>query len=402
MRPIGILVGINSILFGLLYFMGQPRDPVILGVGAVLTLLIIVAYIVLLKGNMGDTYLFLIISLLSSLGIVMTYRLDPSRGYKQVIWYGVGIILYFTAYIIFRWVKDWDKYLYLYIAFAFLLFIMTFALGTSIKGAINWIKIGSFTFQPAEIIKLSFVFFMASYFAHPDKFRNSYYFLGVVYLHIIFLILQRDMGMAMLFYAVFISIFYVFHEERKLLLYNLGISILIVVFGYLTMGHVRVRFEAWLKPWENIAGSGYQVTQSLFAIGSGGFFGTGLGLGQPYYIPEVHTDFIFSAICEEMGVFAGIAVVLLYFILVYRGFKISLTIRNSFRKILALGITLIYTYQTFVIIGGVIKLIPLTGITLPFISYGGSSLLSAFIAFGILQALSKKSLELEELLDSGY
>ena len=402
MRPIGILVGINSILFGLLYFMGQPRDPVILGVGAVLTLLIIVAYIVLLKGNMGDTYLFLIISLLSSLGIVMTYRLDPSRGYKQVIWYGVGIILYFTAYIIFRWVKDWDKYLYLYIAFAFLLFIMTFALGTSIKGAINWIKIGSFTFQPAEIIKLSFVFFMASYFAHPDKFRNSYYFLGVVYLHIVFLILQRDMGMAMLFYAVFISIFYVFHEERKLLLYNLGISILIVVFGYLTMGHVRVRFEAWLKPWENIAGSGYQVTQSLFAIGSGGFFGTGLGLGQPYYIPEVHTDFIFSAICEEMGVFAGIAVVLLYFILVYRGFKISLTIRNSFRKILALGITLIYTYQTFVIIGGVIKLIPLTGITLPFISYGGSSLLSAFIAFGILQALSKKSLELEELLDSGY
>ncbi len=402
MRPIGILVGINSILFGLLYFMGQPRDPVILGVGAVLTLLIIVAYIVLLKGNMGDTYLFLIISLLSSLGIVMTYRLDPSRGYKQVIWYGVGIILYFTAYIIFRWVKDWDKYLYLYIAFAFLLFIMTFALGTSIKGAINWIKIGSFTFQPAEIIKLSFVFFMASYFAHPDKFKNSYYFLGVVYLHIVFLILQRDMGMAMLFYAVFISIFYVFHEERKLLLYNLGISILIVVFGYLTMGHVRVRFEAWLKPWENIAGSGYQVTQSLFAIGSGGFFGTGLGLGQPYYIPEVHTDFIFSAICEEMGVFAGIAVVLLYFILVYRGFKISLTIRNSFRKILALGITLIYTYQTFVIIGGVIKLIPLTGITLPFISYGGSSLLSAFIAFGILQALSKKSLELEELLDSGY
>lgn len=401
MRPIGILVTINAMLFGLLYFMVEPRNTSILLAGGVLTLLIIIAYIIILRGGMGDSYIFLIISMLSSLGIVMIYRLDPAYGFRQITWYGIGVILYFLSYIIFWWIKNWDRYINLYIGFGIALFLLTFVLGTAIKGATNWIRIGGFNLQPAEIIKLSFVFFLASYYTYPEKLKNVYYFLGIVYLHIVFLVLQRDLGMAMLFYGIFISIFYVFHKDNKLFFYNLGSSILIVVFGYYTMSHVRVRFEAWLNPWNDIAGKGYQITQSLFAIATGGFFGTGLGMGRPDYIPEVHTDFIFSAICEEMGVFGGIAVVLLYFILIYRSFKITLTIQNTFRKILALGITLTYTYQTFVIIGGVIKLIPLTGITLPFISYGGSALVSAFIAFGILQALSKRSLEVEELLDVG-
>ncbi|AKL93719.1 cell division protein FtsW [Clostridium aceticum] len=401
MRPITILVMMNTLLFGLLYLLVEPLDPSILMAGAMLTLLIIISYIIIIKGHMGDQYLFLIISTLSSLGVIMIYRLDPVFGFRQITWYAVGVILYFLSYVIFRWVKKWDTYLYLYIGFGITLFILTFVLGTTVKGATNWIRIGGFTFQPAEIIKLSFIFFIAAYFTYPEKLKNVYYFLGIAYVHIIFLVLQRDMGMAMLFYGIFVSIFYVFCKDNKLLLCNLGASILIVIFGYFTMTHVQVRFEAWLNPWRDIAGRGYQITQSLFAIGTGGFFGTGLGMGNPDYIPEVHTDFIFSAICEEMGTFGGIAVVLLYFILIYRAFKITLVIPNPFKKILALGITLTYSYQTFMIIGGVIKLIPLTGITVPFISYGGSALISAFIAFGILQALSKRSLEVEELLDVG-
>ncbi|SDJ88222.1 FtsW/RodA/SpoVE family cell cycle protein [Natronincola ferrireducens] len=401
MRPIGILVIINTLLFGLLYLLVEPLDPSILMAGGILTLLILASYMIIVKANMGDQYLFLIISLLSSLGVIMIYRLDPAFGSRQITWYAVGVVLYFLSYGLFRWVKNWDKYLYLYIGFGLLLFALTFILGTTIKGATNWIRIGGFTFQPAEIIKLSFVFFIAAYFTYPEKLKNIYYFLGVVYGHILFLVFQRDMGMAMLFYGIFMSVFYVFSKDKKLMLLNLAASLVIVVFGYFTMTHVQVRVEAWLNPWRDIAGRGYQITQSLFAIGTGGFFGTGLGMGRPDYIPEVHTDFIFSAICEEMGVFGGIAVVLLYFILIYRGFKITLTIPNTFRKILALGITLTYSYQTFIILGGVIKLIPLTGITLPFISYGGSALVSAFIAFGVLQALSKKSLEVEELLDFG-
>ncbi|NMA03411.1 MAG: FtsW/RodA/SpoVE family cell cycle protein [Clostridiales bacterium] len=218
--------------------------------------------------------------------------------------------------------------------------------------------------------------------------KNKYVFLAIIYLHLFLLLAQRELGMTVLFYTIFISIFYIYEEDYKLLFYNIGAMGIILVLSYFTLAHVRVRLTTWIDPWGQITGKGYQIVQSLFAITAGGFFGTGLGLGNPDYIPVVHTDFIFSAICEEMGLFGGMAVVLLYFILVYRGFKIALTIKDTFKKIVALGITLIYGYQTFIIVGGVIKLIPLTGITLPFISYGGSSLISAFIAFGILQALS--------------
>lgn len=400
-RPINSLMIMNFLFFGLLYLYVEPFDYHILSTGLLSTALMVICYFIIVKARLGDQYIFLIISMLSSLGIVMLYRLYPAYGLRQITWYTLGVVLYFTAYGLFRWIKKWDHYIYYYIAASFLLFVLTFVFGTTIKGATNWIKIGNFTFQPAEIIKLLFIFFIAAYFKYPEKLKSIYIFLGIVYLHILFLILQRDLGMTMLFYGIFISIYYIYNSDRKLFMYNVGAALIIGISSYFIMDHVRVRFEAWLNPWQDIAGKGYQITQSLFAIASGGFFGTGIGLGSPGLIPEVHTDFIFSAICEEMGIFGGIAVVLLYFILTYRGFKISLMIQETFKKIVALGITLTYGYQTFIIIGGVIKLIPLTGITLPFISYGGSSLISAFISFGILQALSKKSLEGEEFVEVG-
>lgn len=400
-RPINLLILINLLFFGLLFIMIGPYDRTIPIAGALLTSLMVICYYIIVKGQMGDQYIFIIISVLSSLGVVMLYRLNPHYGIKQITWYGLGVFLYFMAYFIFRWIQQWDQWVYGYLAGGIFLFAITFLLGSTVKGAINWIKIGNFTFQPAEIIKLFYLFFLASYFKYPEKLKNEYIFCGLVYLHIMLLFLQRDLGMAMLFYGLFISIYYIYYQNRRLFFYNVGASVVMSVFAYLTMGHVQVRFEAWLNPWKDISGRGYQITQSLFAIAEGGFFGKGLGLGSPDYIPEVHTDFIFSAICEELGIFGGMAVVLLYFILIYRGFKITFTIQETFKRIVALGITLIYGYQTFIIIGGVIKLIPLTGITLPFISYGGSSLVSAFIAFGILQALSKKIPEREEFVESG-
>ena len=148
--------------------------------------------------------------------------------------------------------------------------------------------------------------------------------------------------------------------------------------------------ETWLNPWQLIDNKGYQITQSLFAIANGGFFGTGVGLGHPDFIPEVHTDFIFSAICEEMGIFTGIAVMMLFLILVYRGFKIAFSQEDKFFKIVAFGISSLFGFQAFIIFGGVIKMIPLTGITLPFISYGGSSMIASFIGLGILQVASEE------------
>ena len=395
-RPINILIFINFMFFGLLFLMVGPFERSIPIAGFLLTLLMVICYYLIVKLDMGDQYIFLIISILTSIGVAMLYRLNPVYGFRQITWFGIAAVLYFMAYFLFRWFKYWDKGLYVYIACSILLFIITFTFGTTIKGATNWIRIGSFNFQPAEAIKLFFIFTLAAYFKRPEKLKNTYVFLAIVYVHIILLTLQRDMGMAMLFFGVFISIYYIYQTEVKLFLYNIVAAFAIGIFSYFTMNHVRVRFDTWLNPWKDIAGRGYQITQSLFAIAAGGFFGSGLGLGSPDYIPEVHTDFIFSAICEELGIFGGIAVVLLYFIMIYRGFKITMMINEPFKKIVALGITLTYSYQTFIIIGGVIKLIPLTGVTLPFVSYGGSSLISAFVAFGILQALSKKSLEGEE------
>ena len=399
MRPINIVVIINSLFFLLIYLFIDPLNLNILGAGGILTALIAMCSYIIKKAKMGDSYIFLIISLLSSLGIIIIYRLDSGFGIRQIMWYALGVVLFFLGYVIFRYIRNWDEYIFLYVGTSIFLFLLTFIMGTTIKGATNWIRIGGFTFQPAEIIKLIFVFFLAAYIAYPEKLKNIYTFLFLVYVHILFLFLQRDLGMAMLFFGIFISIFYVSNKNLKLLLYNLLAAFGIIVIGYFTMTHVQVRYEAWVNPWRDIAGRGYQITQSLFAIAEGGFFGTGLGLGRPDSIPEVHTDFIFSAVCEEMGIFGGIGVILLYFILIYRGFKISLQIKDMFKKTVALGITLTYSYQTFIIIGGVTKLIPLTGITLPFISYGGSSLVSAFIAFGVLQGISKDVSEGAELIE---
>jgi len=434
-RPIYILIIVNLLFFTLLFLYRKPMDTSILIAGVAVILLMSLSYVLIVKRKMGDQYIFLIISMLTSLGIIMLYRLNPAYGSRQIMIYGLGVVLYFFAYIVFRATNNWHQYIFLYIGFNFALFIATFAIGTSVKGATNWINIGGFNFQPAEIIKVSFVFFIAAYYnmrlsedttleevevkleeeeeipqeqkEKKDFFallnrenlniKNVYVFLAISYLHIFFLLMQRELGISMLFYVVFLSIFYIYEEDHKLLLYNVGAAVIIAVLSYFTMSHVEVRLTTWINPWADIAGKGYQITQSLFAIAAGGFFGTGLGLGSPGYIPEVHTDFIFSAICEELGLFGGMAVVLLYFILTYRGFKIALSIKDHFKKIVALGITLIYGYQTFIIVGGVIKLIPLTGVTLPFISYGGTSLISAFVSFGILQAISKKTIEKDEV-----
>jgi cell division protein FtsW (lipid II flippase) len=153
---------------------------------------------------------------------------------------------------------------------------------------------------------------------------------------------------------------------------------------------VKVRVTTWLDPWPHINDKGYQITQSLFAISEGGFFGTGLGRGNPSFIPLSYNDFIFSAISEEMGIFTGIGVIMLFMLLVYRGFKIALRQENLFFRIVALGISMVFGIQAFIIIGGVMKVIPLTGLTLPFVSYGGTSVVTSFIALGILQGASEK------------
>lgn len=360
-----------------------------------LVLVVYISNFILMKISSGDHYIFLIATMLISIGAIMIYRIDSQLGLKQLIWIVVGIIIFIMTYLIFKYIKKWHKLTLLYLGAAYLLFAITFLLGDRVYGAVNWIRIAGISFQPAEIIKIIVVFIVASYYADVNKFKechknSSLILMAIMYSFVGLLFIQRDLGASLIFYGIFLGLQFVYEEDRKLILMNIGLFTIAGVLGYLLFDHVQVRFETWINPWQTIDAQGYQITQSLFAMAEGGFFGTGLGLGNPEFIPLSYTDFIFPAIVEEMGIFAGIGIIMLFLILVYRGFKIGLGQRNKFYRILALGISLLFAIQSIVILGGVMKVIPLTGITLPFVSYGGSSIVSSFIALGILQVASEE------------
>lgn len=360
-----------------------------------LLLIVYLSNLILIRISSGDNYIFQIATMLVSIGAIMIYRIDSSLGTKQLVWIAVGILCFYITYFILKYIKIWDRLTYLYIGVSYALFALTLLLGERTLGAINWIEIKSLgiKLQPGEFIKILLIFIIAGYYSNHEKFKkikySSYIFLGVIYSFIALLFLQKDLGMALMFYAILISLQYIYEEDRKIIFYNIGLFIFGGLLGYFLFGHVRIRFQTWIDPWKYINDKGYQITQSLFAIAEGGFFGKGLGLGYPHFIPLPYNDFIFSAIVEEMGIFTGIGIIMLFLILFYRGFKIAMNQRDKFYKILALGISVLFAVQAFIIIGGVIKLIPLTGLTLPFVSYGGSSLITSFIALGILQVASE-------------
>jgi len=394
-RPINMLVLINVLAFGLLFFYRTPFNFIVLYVGGSILALSVITYSIIYFNHLGDEYLFLIVSMLVTLGVVMLCRLDYTIGIKQVGWYLISICGFYIAYVIYRYISNLEKLKWVYFGLSIFLFVATILFGKNIGGAKNWIVIAGRTFQPSELIKILFVMYLASYFSGDRKaiifkLQEKYLVSIITYIYMGLLIIQREWGITLLFFMTYFVLMYIYEADWLLLAGNAVLTAIVVTIGAMKLYHIRVRITNWLDPWSDIANKGYQITQSLFAIAAGGFFGKGLGLGSPGTIPEVHSDFIFSAICEELGIFGGVAVILLYFILVYRGIKIALILPNGFDKCVALGITIMFGLQTFIIVGGVIKLIPLTGITLPFVSYGGSSLVTSFISLGILQAISAK------------
>ncbi|WMM26886.1 FtsW/RodA/SpoVE family cell cycle protein [Tissierella sp. MB52-C2] len=388
-------------LFLLFAYEGEKIDRLTLSTGIGLVIIIYLSNYILSKISYGDNYIFLIVTMLISIGVVMIYRIDSSLGIKQLIWISMGIFLFFLTYFVLKYIRGWKNWIYIYIIASYILFFITFVFGSRKGGAINWVSFGGIAFQPAEITKLLAIFILASYYSDTSRWKgikySDYYLMGIIYSFILLLFLQRDLGTSLVFYGIFIMIQFIYEEDRRLVLYNIGLFAIGGILGYTLFDHVKIRFQSWLNPWKYIERQGYQITQSLFAIAEGGFFGRGLGLGYPDFIPVVYTDFIFSAICEEMGVFTGIGIIMLFMILVYRGFKIAISQENLFYKILALGISILFGIQSFIILGGVLKMIPLTGLTLPFISYGGSSMLSSFIALGVLQICSEEIKVKEEL-----
>ena len=406
-RPLLLLLLLNAIGMLLLLLKGTQAAENMAILCAVMCLINLITYAVITLCKLGDAYLFIIISMLSSVGIIMQSRINPDNGMRQMVLYLVGVIFFFAALFIYKaFYKHLNRFTLYYWGTSILLFIITAIFGTVRNGSKNWIIVAGVSIQPSEFIRILFVLSMAAIFTNarnmtklkkrniPEleqkKLRHMRLILAAViaFSNAMCLFLQREWGIALLFFAIYLSFLYIYGESKLFFGANILMVLAAAFVGVRFMSHIQVRVEAWLDPFSDVTGKGYQIAQSLFAIGTGGFGGSGIGSGSPYFIPVVSSDFIFSAICEEMGVLGGVAIIMLYFLLVYRGFKISLSSTNEFNKAVAVGLSVMLGIQTFIIVGGVIKLIPLTGITLPFISYGGSSMVTTFLVLGILQAIS--------------
>jgi len=337
-----------------------------------------------------DPALFILCCFVSQLGLIMLYRINPESAAKQLIWFTIGFILYFISSLISKiWIdKNVGPQMFFFTTVALLVSPLIF--GVELYGSKSWIAFENFSFQPSELAKITFSLFLAESLKN-HKIEHPLIFFCEVLTVLSLLALARDLGGAMLFYFTALIIIFAATSRWDLTVLGLIGAVVAGILGYEFFGHVRVRAKAWLNPWEDVPNKGYQIVQSLFAIAEGGFFGTGLGLGHPEYIPAVTTDFIFSAFFEEFGFLGAAALIVVYFLLVYRGIKISLTIEDSFLSLSALSITVFFGTQIFTIIGGVIKLIPMTGVTLPFMSYGGSSMVMSFLSLGILNGIKMRA-----------
>jgi cell division protein FtsW (lipid II flippase) len=373
-----LMISMNKLDFG----------PIILGVSS--CVLIGYGYFIIKKFfPNGDKYLLIIVAFISQFGLVMLYRLSSVNAIKQLSWFTIGMGEFIFLVVFLPHIRKFGKLKYTYAIIAIILLALPLFLGSEIKGSKNWIRFGSFGIQPSEIAKLFIIFYLASALQNTKNFLDVIKTAIPVFIGIAFLVIEKDLGASLIFFGIFITMLYISTSNLKYILSGIGAFLGGGVLSYLMFSHIRIRFKIWIDPWKYINGSGYQICQSLIAIATGGLFGTGIGLGHPYLIPEAHNDFIFAAICEELGLLGGIALILLYLMLIYRGLRTALHARDGYSMLVAVGISSMIAFQVFVIIGGVIKLIPLTGITLPFVSYGGSSMILNFASLGVLQKISE-------------
>ena len=378
------------ILCAILSLLGDTFDygPIILGVSSCV-LLSYGHFIIKKFYPEGDKYLFIIAAFISQFGLVMIYRLNSSLAIKQITWFTLGIGIFIILVIFLPELEKFEKYKYWYIVIAILLLSSTLFLGSEIKGSKNWLKVGSMSAQPSEFAKLFIILYLASAIKKIDNKVDAIKVAIPAFIAIGLLIVEKDLGSALIFFGIFITMLYIGTSNVLYLLAGLLSFMGGGVLSYFLFNHVRVRIAIWLDPFKYKNGIGHQICQSLFAISSGGLFGTGLGLGKPYYVPLAYNDFIFAAICEEFGILGALALILMYLVLVYRGLQVAIYAKDDYSRLIAVGITSMIAFQVFVIIGGVTKMIPLTGITLPFVSYGGTSMLLNFACLGVLQKISE-------------
>ncbi|MGF1472533.1 MAG: FtsW/RodA/SpoVE family cell cycle protein [Rubrobacteraceae bacterium] len=362
----------------------------------------------------SDVLLLPIVTMLTGIGLVMIFRLTynvegvENLATTQAVWILVGsaamlfVVTFFSNY---HWLFE---YKYLFAFAALFLIALTFTpLGYEVNGARLWVQIGPVNFQPSEFARIALIIFFAGYLAEKRDLMaaTSRSFLGIQIpspkyfgpvavvwaLSLGLLVFEKDLGSSLLFFAVPLLMLYVATGRAAYVILGSLLFLAGAYVAYLLFSHVQLRVRTWLDPWQDPTGDGFQIVQSLFNIADGGIFGTGLGAGFSQTIPEVQTDFIFATIASELGLLGASVVLLAFLVFVYRGIKISMLATDDASKLLAFGLTSMFAIQTLVIIGGATKAIPLTGITLPFVSYGGSSVVGSFLLTAFLLVISEKA-----------
>jgi len=385
--------------FGLLsFFKSEGLDIMTAVLGVLISALLIFQYNLMKIFIPGyDRVLVLTVDILAVLGFIMLQRLKPELAFRQVEWFALGNI----ALVIFgvfakKFIPGKRISLILMISSSILL-ILPVLLGEEIGGARNWLSFGeNYSVQPSEFVKIVLTVVLAERLSKEHDFKKNILVFAFVAVLILLVVLQKDLGAALLYFSLFIFIYYIATSDWIISFAAVAAAVLGGTASYYLFSHVRVRIEAWKNPWADIENKGYQIAQSLIALSSGGLIGLGIGLGSPQVIPASKTDFIFSAICEELGLLVGFCVIGFYALIAIRGVRIALDAQTPYKALLAMGASVAIAIQSFVIIGGVIKMIPLTGVTMPFVSYGGSSMLTSMSMIGILVSIASDNYEYME------
>jgi cell division protein FtsW (lipid II flippase) len=373
----------------------------------------------------ADPYVLPLAALLTALGLTEIYRLGPTDAFKQGTWVIVGVVVFALALVGLR--RDYRllenyKYLFGLGAIALLFMPLLPGIGHTVNGARLWVQVGRLQFQPGELGKVALIVFLAAYFREKrevlaqGRLKDWGPLLVIWGAAMLVLFATDDLGSALLYYGIFLALLYAATARLAFVAVGMGLFLAGAAAVYRGTPHVRTRVANWLEPWTEhkvpCATTGtldfrqncgsYQEVQSLYSIGHGGFGGTGLGSGTfttssgHQIIPDLHTDFIYSALAQELGLIGAAGMLLVYMVFVLRGFRISLFAGDGFSKLLAAGLTFGFALQTFIIVGGILRVIPLTGITLPLVSYGGSSIVSNFLVVaGLMLVSNRANAELE-------
>ena len=356
----------------------------------------------------ADGLLLPMAGLLNGIGYVFVVRLDPELAAPQTTWMALGILGLIGVLVVVRRPRDLERYRYTFLFIGIGLLLVPFIPGIGFEnlGARIWARVGPITFQPGEFAKIALIIFFAGYLVeNRELLAVSTRRLGPVMLPdpkhlgpllvawggaLGIMVFQKELGSSLLLFSVFLVMVWVATERWSYLLIGLFLFAGGAIFAYSTFGHVAQRVDVWLDPWnpEYIGDESYQVVQASYALAEGGLTGTGLGLGSPESIPVVETDMIFAAIGEELGLVGATAILIAFLLLVGSGLRVAVTAEQPFEKLLAVGIATTFALQAFIIIGGVLRVLPLTGIALPFVAYGGSSLLANYVALGLLLRVS--------------